>query len=46
VAANEKLNHYMLNADFSGFNLPDVLEALNKSLNIDYEIKNNTIELK
>ncbi|MDN5286469.1 MAG: FecR family protein [Mucilaginibacter sp.] len=46
VLANEKLNHYMLNADFSGFNLPDVLEALNKSLSIDYEIKNNTIELK
>jgi transmembrane sensor len=46
LAANEKLNRYMLNADFSGFNLPDVLEALNKSLNIDYEIKDNTIELK
>jgi transmembrane sensor len=46
IAANEKLNRYMLNADFSGFNLPDVLEALNKSLNIDYEIKENTIELK
>ena len=46
VMTNEKLNHYMLNADFSGFNLPDVLEALNKSLNIDYELKNNTIELK
>ena len=46
VMINEKLNHYMLNADFSGFNLPDVLEALNKSLNIDYELKNNTIELK
>ena len=46
VVTNEKLNHYMLNADFTGFNLPDVLEALNKSLSIDYEIKNNTIELK
>lgn len=46
IAANQKLNRYMLNADFSGFNLPDVLEALNKSLNIDYEIKENTIELK
>ncbi|MGN8072108.1 FecR family protein [Mucilaginibacter sp. 22184] len=46
IVVNEKLNHYMLNADFTGFNLPDVLEALNKSLSIDYEIKNNTIELK
>lgn len=43
---NEKLNHYVLNADLAGFNLPDVLEALKKSLNVDYEIKNNTIELK
>lgn len=43
---NEKLNHYVLNADMAGFNLPDVLEALKKSLNVDYELKNNTIELK
>ncbi|WP_374951075.1 FecR family protein [Mucilaginibacter sp.] len=43
--SNEKLNHYMLNADFSGLNLPDVLEALSKALNIDYAIRNNIIEL-
>lgn len=43
---NEKLNHYVLNADLAGFNLPDVLEALKKSLNVDYEMKNNIIELK
>jgi len=42
---NEKLNHYLLNADFSGLNLPDVLEALSKALNIDYAFINNTIEL-
>ncbi|MBK0377961.1 FecR family protein [Mucilaginibacter segetis] len=42
---DEKLNHYLLNADFSGLNLPDVLEALSKALNIDYAIKNNSIEL-
>lgn len=42
---NEKLNHYVLNADMTGFNLPDVLEALKKSLNIDYEIKDSSIEL-
>jgi transmembrane sensor len=46
TVVDEKINHYMLNADFSDFNLPDVLEALNKSLNIDYEIKDNTIELR
>jgi transmembrane sensor len=43
---NEKLNHYILNADMVGFNLPDVLEALKKSLNVNYEIRNNTIELE
>lgn len=43
--ANEKLNHYRLNADFSGLNLPDVLEALSKALNIDYAMKNDIIEL-
>lgn len=43
---NEKLNHYIFNADFTGFNLPDVLEALKKSINVNYEIKDdNTIEL-
>ncbi len=44
--SSEKLNHYILNADFDGFNLPDVLSALKKSLNIDYAIVNNHIELK
>ena len=43
---NEKLNHFIFNADFAGFNLPDVLEALKKSINVNYEIKDdNTIEL-
>ncbi|SEO85818.1 ferric-dicitrate binding protein FerR, regulates iron transport through sigma-19 [Mucilaginibacter gossypiicola] len=44
--SSEKLNHYILNADFEGFNLPDVLDALKKSLNVDYAIVNNHIELK
>jgi ferric-dicitrate binding protein FerR (iron transport regulator) len=44
--SSEKLNHYILNADFDGFNLPDVLNALKKSLNVDYAIVNNHIELK
>jgi transmembrane sensor len=43
---NERLNRYILNADMAGFNLPDVLEALKKSLNINYEIKNNGIDLE
>jgi transmembrane sensor len=45
-AKNEKLNHYILNADMAGFNLPDVLEALKKSLNINYEIRDEDIDLE
>jgi len=45
--ANERINRYILNADMSGFNLADVLEAFKKSLNVNYEIKdNNVIELE
>lgn len=44
--ASEKLNRYILNADLTGFNLPDVLEALKKSLNVNYEIKDNIIEIE
>lgn len=44
--SNEKLNHYILNADMEGFNLPDVLEALKKSLNVNYEIEENEITLE
>jgi transmembrane sensor len=43
---NEKLGHYMLTADFEGFNLPEVLAALKKSINVNYEIKDDIIELK
>ena len=43
---DEKLNHYILNADLTGFNLPDVLQALKKSLNISYEISDSDIELE
>lgn len=43
---NERLNHYILNADMAGLNLPDVLEALKKSLNINYEISGDGIELE
>ncbi|PTQ99955.1 FecR family protein [Mucilaginibacter yixingensis] len=43
---SEKLNHYILNADMEGFNLPDILEAFKKSLNVDYQMKDNNIELE
>ena len=43
--ADEKLNHYILHGDFDGFNLPEILESLKTSLNINYQINNNKIEL-
>jgi transmembrane sensor len=44
---NGRLNQFIIHADFNGFNLPDVLQALKKSINVNYEIKeNNLIELK
>jgi transmembrane sensor len=46
VVASEDLNRYMFNADLNGFNLPDVLTALKKSLNIDYQIADNNITLQ
>lgn len=42
---NDELKSYMLTADFDGFNLPEVLDALKKSLNISYEIRNDDIIL-
>ncbi|MDR3696096.1 FecR family protein [Mucilaginibacter sp.] len=46
VVKNDRLNRYILNADMTGLNLPDVLEALKKSLNINYEISDDGIELQ
>lgn len=46
VTGRAQLNHYILNADMAGFNLSDVLEALKKSLNVSYVIKDSIIELE
>lgn len=45
TVSNAKFNQYVLTADLSGFNLPEVLEALKKSLNVNYEMKQNEIQL-
>lgn len=42
---NKELDNYMLTADFEGFNLPEVLETLKKSLNISYEVTDDNIIL-
>jgi len=42
---SSRVNHYVLTADLAGFNLADVLEALKKSLNVNYQIKNDSIDL-
>ena len=44
-AADETINSLLLNADFTDQNLPDILEMLERSLNISYQIENNTIFL-
>ena len=43
---SEALKNYILKADFSGQNLPDILEMMEKSLNATYEINDKEIVLK
>jgi ferric-dicitrate binding protein FerR (iron transport regulator) len=45
TASSTKVAHYVLTADLAGFNLADVLEALKKTLNVNYQIKRDSIEL-
>ncbi|MDP9077622.1 MAG: FecR domain-containing protein [Bacteroidota bacterium] len=42
---DEKIGSYLLNADFNGLNLPDVLELLHKTLNIRYVMDGADISL-
>lgn len=42
---DEKLLKYVLNADFTGQNLPSILEMLEKSLDVEYEMSNQEILL-
>lgn len=44
--ADPSLNDYLLKADFTDQNLPAILEMLEKSLNISYEIDDENILLK
>ncbi|RVU02787.1 DUF4974 domain-containing protein [Mucilaginibacter limnophilus] len=41
-----KLNDYLLNADFDGLNFVSIMQILNKTLNISYEISETDIILK
>lgn len=43
---DEPIDNYLLNGDFTGQNLPDILEMIEKSLNVSYEIRDNKIILK
>jgi transmembrane sensor len=45
IAGSAKVTHYVLTADLADFNLADVLEALKKTLNVNYQIKKDSIEL-
>lgn len=44
-SGSAKISHYVLTADLASFNLADVLEALKKTLNVNYQIKKDSIEL-
>ncbi|RYD69136.1 MAG: FecR family protein, partial [Sphingobacteriales bacterium] len=46
ISTDDKLNGYLLNADFNGLNFVSVMEILRKTLNISYEINNTSIILK
>lgn len=43
---DQQLQDYLLKADFTDQSLPDILEMMGKSLNVDYELINNEITLK
>ncbi len=43
--ASKELNAYTLKADFSGANLPSILEMLGKSLNLTYKVEGDKIVL-
>jgi len=42
---NQKVNAYLLSADFNGLNFPEIMEMIHKALNIDYEINGKTITI-
>lgn len=44
--ADSELNNYILKADFTNQNLPDILQMLEKSLSLTYEIEGKEIILK
>lgn len=44
-ARNKDLLNCLIQADFTGLNLPDILEILSKSIEATYEIKGNTFYL-
>lgn len=45
IRSSSRLAHNILNVNMNGFNLPDVLEVLKKSLNITYKLSGQVIEL-
>lgn len=45
-AASEEINDYLLKADFTGLNLPDVLEVLALSLGLTYELDQDAVIIK
>jgi len=44
--ADEKVDGYLLNADFNGLNFPEIMEILHRALDVTYEIHGQNVLLK
>ena len=43
---NPKIDSYLLSADFSGLNFPQIMEIMHKALNVNYEISGKVVIIK
>ena len=44
--ADQKIDSYLLSADFNGLNFPQIMELIHKALNVNYEINGKSVLIK
>jgi len=44
--ADQKIDNYLLSADFNGLNFPEIMEMIHKALNVNYEISGKAVIIK
>lgn len=44
--AGQKIDSYLLSADFNGLNFPEIMEMIHKALNVNYEISGKDVIIK